>query len=200
MGKNTKKLIFLLSLLILLSCLFIIIKNNTLYDDEFGHFSQIKLFLEGKLEIYKGISLIPGYHLITAVIAKLTGLTSVPELRIISYSFSLLTIITFFKITQVIDPHFSFLKTFQFAFFPVLFPYLFLLYNESLSILLVLLSFYSILLKKNFLGGIFSIISVLVRQTNFVWLVFFFIYIYLRKYSNKSNLINFIKYSTENWV
>ena len=162
----------LVIILIIYSILFGFIKKNTLYDDEHGHYEQIRLFLNNKPVIYKHLSLIPGYHFTIAAVATLLGTRQIPQLRTISFTINLLTIVSFYLISRKLDKSGSLTKVLQFSFFPILFPFQFLLYAEGLMLLLTLLSFYFAHTKKYTLSAFFGLLSVLVRQQNIVWLLF----------------------------
>ena len=168
--------------LIFILC-FLLIKDKPLYDDEPSHYTQIKLFLDRDAQIYPQISLIPGYHLLIATVAKLLHKTDIPFLRLISFTLSMISVYMFFLLSRTIDKKFTLIKTFQYSFFPVLFPYLFMLYTEGLSLLLIFASLYASIKKHYYFSGIFAIFSILTRQTN----VFFLLLILLLNYfSNPS--------------
>jgi len=152
--------------------LFSLIKNNSLYDDEPSHFTQIRLFLNRHPAIYSRLSLIPGYHFTVASLATLTGKSQIHELRAITLTINLLAIALFFLVVQKLDSKNAITKTLQFSFFPILFPFQFLLYAEGLMLLLTLISFYFAHTKKYTLSALFGLLSVLVRQQNIVWLLF----------------------------
>jgi alpha-1,2-glucosyltransferase len=88
-------------------------------------------------------------------------------------------------------------KTLQYVFFPILFPFFFLLYTDVFSLLLVITAFFFALKKNYNLTAIIGIASILVRQNNIIWLLFLYIFLYFQEYStiNKEIIKNHIKKS-----
>lgn len=182
---------------IIFSGLFILFLFSTkipLYDDEPRHFDQINLFIEGKYEIIT--TSIPVFHLIEAQFAKIFHSKSLHHLRFFNLLFSFLNIYIFFLIASKVSPSNNYLKTLQFAFLPVLFPYRFLLYTENLSLLFILLATYWTFRNKFFVSFIFAVFAVLTKQLNIVWYLFIFLFIYFKEYNSHlsfNNINLFIK-------
>ena len=186
----------------LILLLFILLFKNIslipLYDDESAHYGQIKLFYEGNYRVYENISVIPLYHLTLSWSAKILKTDSVQILRTVSFIFSLFSIIIFYKLSSLLDFNNSVLKTAQFAFLPVFFPYRFLLYVENLAVLLLLISLYFLFQKRFFFSSLFLLMTVATKQIYIVWLPLFMLLPFIRgqtlnwKLCLRQNWLNFL--------
>ena len=197
--KKFNKYIFLPIIFLLLFLLLIYANKIPLYDDEPTHFAQINLFLKGEYKLIEGISIIPSFHFFIARTARLFGFRTLNQFRLINFFFTFLNITLFYLITMKLKSSHPVLKTLQFAFLPILFPYRFLLYAENLSVLLILLALYCALTGRKFTSFIFSSLSVLTKQTNIVWYLFILFLIYLNNGSLKINFRKLPEFMKNNW-
>lgn len=158
---------------IALACLCTLLRlhTNSIVADEGVHREQILTLAGGDLAIHYRLTMIPGYHAVVALLARLTY-ESLPTLRILSALVSLPVIAVFYAIVRQLAPRFAAVATLQFAFLPLLFPYYFVLYTDAFSLLLVLSSVLLVLLRRPTAAAAVAILSVLVRQTNILCLVF----------------------------
>lgn len=181
--KKIIKIFLLVSLFILLSWS---LKQSGLFLDETVHFEQTSKYLNGAFGASDPyLTTFPTYHLIIAVAASSLNLSSLFSLRLISLFLSLLTIIIFFLSAGKIDRQATEQKTWQFIFLPLLFPFLFLIYTDIFSLLLILLSLFLLLNERNYSAGLLGVLAVLTRQNNIVWLLFALAYIFYRQYKKK---------------
>jgi alpha-1,2-glucosyltransferase len=140
----------------------------------------------------------PGYHMLITLSAKLLGMTtithgpnnhdSINKIRTISLFYSLLFVGLFFLLAKRVSENSPEIATLQCYFLPILFPYFFLVYTDVVSALLVLLSLYALLNKKNDLAGIMVILSMVVRQNNIIWLFFMCLFVYFEYYQSSPGL------------
>lgn len=184
-------IIFLISLTVLF-----LMKKTYLYGDELIHYQTIKDFTDWNLsdQTFLRDAKLPGYPAAIAFFRKILGADTIFETRIINFLISSFCIYIFYLISKLIDSKNSRIKTLQFFLFPLVFVFLFLLYTDISSLLLILLSFYLILKDRNTLSGIPAILSILVRQNNVIW-VFFLSLLILKKY--KGSIILYFKNS---WI
>lgn len=189
---------YLLGIIILLISFTILflMKNSHLYGDELIHYQTIKDFTDWKIsdQTFLRDAKFPGYPAAIGLLRRILGVDSIFETRIINFFISSFCIYIFYLISKLIDPKNSRIKTLQFFLFPLIFVFLFLLYTDILSLLLILLSFYLILKDRNTISGIPAILSILVRQNNVIW-VFFLSLLILKKY--KGSLTMYFKNS---WI
>ena len=152
-------------------CTLLRLSTNTIVADERVHRLQIMTLAGGQLEILDTLTMIPGYHALIALLARVTGAESAPELRVLSALASLPVIGIFYAIVRQLDARFAAVATLQFAFLPLLFPFFFVLYTDAFSLLLVLLSVLLVLRRRRRnAAAVVAILSVLVRQTNILCL------------------------------
>lgn len=198
--------------------------------DENHHHKQIADVLIGDFAVNEKLTTVPGYHYFVAGFAYLFKAESLNSIRLISLIVGSLTVPIFYLITKEILKYcrseqseeslvpskmtrltrrvkiapgndMSIIqKTLQFAFLPILFPYFFLNYTDSFSVLVVLTGFL-FLFKKNYnLAAVFGILSIFVRQNNVIWLGFMFLYIYLTEFGWKINLKTIEKLINKTWL
>lgn len=153
--------------------------SSTKYADEDDHSRQIFRFMKGNYAMLSSITTIPGYHVTVATIAKIIGSSrNSQHIRLITLGLSMVSIRIFYLLAKKIKEEDAFLKTLQYIFFPVSFIYFPLIYTDIFSLLLVLAAFYSGISRKYSISAIFALFSLLVRQTNIVWVIFFLAYFY----------------------
>jgi alpha-1,2-glucosyltransferase len=98
-------------------------------------------------------------------------------------------------------------RTLQFAFFPIIFPFFSLVYMDVLALLLVLLGFYLILRRRYALAGLAGILSVLARTNNISWMAFLFVYMLYQEYGfdwrmpfRRGELARFLRKTWVFWI
>ncbi len=189
---------YLLGIIILLISFTVLfsMRKAYLYGDELIHYQTIKDFTDWNLsdQTFLRDAKLPGYPAAIAFFRKIFGAETIFETRIINFLISSFCIYIFYLISKLIDSKNSRIKTLQFFLFPLVFVFLFLLYTDILSLLLILLSFYLILKDRNTLSGIPAILSILVRQNNVIW-VFFLSLLILKKHKGSISL-----YFKNSWI
>ncbi|MCY1078998.1 hypothetical protein [Archangium lansingense] len=183
---------------ITLTCIwaFLRLHQGEVAADEGLHGLQIVTVAGGKLEIAKGLTMFPGYHAVLVLLAGLTGARSSTAIRSLSSLISLPVIPIFYLIVRQLTPRFAAVATLQFAFLPILFPFLFLLYTDGFSLLLVLLSVLLVLRQRRKAAAAVAILSVLVRQTNIICLVFVLGLAYLEDHGptlSRERVVSFLR-------
>ncbi len=152
---------------------FMVFFNAPLKVDEVDYYPQILKYVEGDYSMNQDITAFTTYHALLAIFAKLTGLTSVWFFRAINMLFAFVSVIVFMRCAALIEKKWPSMALLQFAFFPIIFPYFFLIYTDILSLLMILIGLYFFLKKNYHWAAIFAIIGSCVRQNNIVWLAFF---------------------------
>jgi len=181
-------MIALVVILCILTLSFLYIKDAGLMVDEPTHYDQIKEFIEGNFQLHWRLTTIAGYHAFLAVLGSIFGVISVAGMRMFNLILSVFSIFVFLLLTKKVHRELSLVKTIQYCFFPIIFPFFFLIYTDIFSLLLVLFAFYLLLKKKYDLAGVISILSIFVRQNNIVWLIFMCAYVYYEKYKFTFNI------------
>ena len=158
---------------------FVLIMDMKLNVDETFYYPQIKNFLEFDFHLNPSISMLPGYHYAVFALALIFGAKSVASIRFISFCIAILSMAVFYVLARHVREQDSPSKTLQYVFFPLLYPFFFVIYTEALSILLVCLAIYLTLRERFYLAGLVGILSCLVRQDNIMWVGFMFLLLVL---------------------
>ena len=158
----------LLFILALLGVCFFIARSMELRVDEANHLGQIRRYLAGNYATTSTAS--GGFHATAALFAWLTGDSGRESIRLFVLVVSGATILTFRSLVKSFEPLASTARTLQFALFPVLFPFWFLIYTDVLGLLLLLLAVRALTRGRFHVTGVLATLSVAVRQTYVVWL------------------------------
>ena len=160
----------------------LLIIEHDLIADEGAHGSQLQSFGLGKWALVEGLTTIPGYHLVLAVLCLATGVETANGARLVSLAMSLPAILVFYRMARRFHPSQAEAATLQLYFLPILLPYLFLLYTDGFSLFLVLLSIHLVLCERRGAGAFVGILAMLVRQNNVIWLLFGALLSYLQDF------------------
>ena len=85
-------------------------------------------------------------------------------------------------------------------FLPILFPFFFLIYADIFSLLLIVSSALAFIKTRKNVGYFLCILSVCVRQSNIIWLLFFFCLTYLEDYSWEIQFKNILEHGRKSWL
>ena len=171
MDKSKFTFLYVFVIIFIVSILgFLCIKNQDYYSDELPHTTQIRNFVEKDYTIVPYLTVIPGYHFFVAEFVGFFKIFSIQIVRFISMILLLLLLIPL--LYNIIDKDKE-IKILQIFFFPILFIFWFLVYTDLFSCFIILLSYYFLTKEKYNISGICAILSVLVRQNNIVWFIFF---------------------------
>lgn len=180
---RAEKIIFLAAVsVVLVWSLLLILQSILLIQDEFVYYDQTIRFTYGDFFLNPIAAVLPGYSLILAFFANLFHTASVPFIRIVAFFLNVLAIPVFYITARKLDRHWAWVKTLEFTFFPILFPFFPLIYTDIFSTMLVMLSFYFILERRYSASGMIAIFSIFIRQTNIVWLIFINCMMYFQEY------------------
>lgn len=152
----------------------------------------IKLPIEG--------AMLPGYHLTMAAISAVTHNTSGQGARLFTAVLSFLSVAAFFILAKKIDPGPALGKSMQFLILPVLFPLFFFLYTDAYSLAWILFMVWAALCRRMFLGGIFCLAAVLVRQNNILWGFFACLLYYAQNVYPRRDVASLGRLARDCWV
>ncbi len=141
------------------------------YSDEVHHLRQIAAFCAGDLSVDPKLTTIPGYHALSALAGRLAGDCSLPTMRAVDLVFGLLSVVAFYAAATVSGVGRPVVRALQYWFLPVLVPYHFLVYTDSIALLALLAAVALLLRGRSVAAGAAFTASILLRQTNVVWLV-----------------------------
>lgn len=140
------------------------------YSDEIHHYRQISGFCAGDYTLNPRVTTIPGYHAVSALVGRATGDCSLQRMRLVNAVIGLLSVAAFFAAARAAGAKAPIARALQYLFLPILLPYHFFVYADSISLLMNLVTL-ALLLRGRFLvAGLAGSLAILVRQTNVVWL------------------------------
>lgn len=176
--------------------------------DEKDHYSQIEMFYNGDYSLYARPgettpknATFPGFHLIAAYFAKIIGYCSPEIIRIFNIIAGILSLIAaYFIARELCGPDIAFIRAMQVLFLPILFSFSFLIYTESLSLLMLLIAFFACIKKRPVIAGVFAFIAVMIRQNNIVFVLFLIAYNYVSEYSYTISLEKIKKHLLSSWM
>lgn len=144
--------------------------------DERLHVPQIIWLRDGQLAIYPVVTTLPGYHLLMASLARITGVETLTGLRLVSMVVALLLPLVFYRLARRLVPDEAAARTALLFFLPIVYPFVFLVYTDLLALTLVLLALALTLERRWLWAGWVATLAIGVRQTSVVWLAFLFVY------------------------
>ncbi len=140
--------------------------------DEGGHhLHTIAQFYNGNWSLPDDLPMLPTYHAVAALCWKVLGPRLV-VLRALSAIIAVFAIVVFGWITRYRafgQPGDAIL---HFAWLPILFPFLAMVYTEAMSMLCLVLAVYMHVRRRFLLSAGMLLLACLVRQSNAVWVVF----------------------------
>lgn len=147
-------------------------------SDEGFHAPLIWEFYRGDYLAYsrnKVVTTPPTYHLILGTIMRAFGFYSVHILRLINTCGAAFSIMAFCKIVRRYYPHEAAMRSAQFFFMPIIFPFFFLIYTDIWALLALLWMIYFCLMERHLVAGMWGFVAMLLRQTLIIWILFCFL-------------------------
>jgi alpha-1,2-glucosyltransferase len=172
---------FLAAVLALHAAAFAAFAGHRVLVDEGFHYDQIIRFYNRSLVLEPYVTMIPAYHAVVAVLARFFSSPTVAFARWATYLLVLPLVFFFHRSLGPEDRDRAFLKTAQLAVLPPLLPFFWLIYTDGFSTAAVLAAFWAASRGWPAAAGLLGAGSMLVRQTNVVWLVFVWAWLYLRE-------------------
>jgi alpha-1,2-glucosyltransferase len=205
---SRSNLLFLSSIVFVLQgCAFLLIKDHAMMSDEGWHYVKIQRFTGGD---FSGPIFFSGYHLLMSIFQHVFQSSHIFMIRLCTWALGLLSIVAFYKCQQAasdISPR-GFAKgqaqglcgMMQYAFFPILFPFFFLIFTDVPSMLFVLLGLYAALKKNINLSALFGFISMWIRINNVIWCLFFFLFLYVQENGFRYVKKRFVNHLKKGWL
>ncbi|MFZ2654412.1 MAG: hypothetical protein WAX69_05810 [Victivallales bacterium] len=164
--------------------------------DEKDHYPQVRMFYDNNFKLYVETgdayprnATLPGFHLAAALFGKAIGCCSPDIIRIFNMLTGvLIALVAFLIAREMSGRNMAAIRALQVFFLPVLFPFHFLIYTDSFSLLMVLVSFFTCLKRKYLLSALFAIAAVFVRQTNICFIIILMSYHYVNEHGFSFNL------------
>ena len=163
-----KQWLILLFVVTVVGSCFFTARTMELKVDEQLHYAQFERYVAGNYVTTTAPA--GGFAATAAIFAKLTGGSTKEDIRLFSLLISGATMLLFLSLVRAFEPQASTMRTLQFVFFPILFPFWFLIYTDVYALMWLFLALLALTRDRVHLTGILMIVSLLVRQTYIVWL------------------------------
>jgi alpha-1,2-glucosyltransferase len=169
--KNREHLLFGAAIALILGVVFIYFRHRGILGDELVHIQQIEKFYRGDYSLLPQLTTLPGYHYFMLGMAQLVDNVSLQTIRAINCLIGIGCITVYAMLLKQIYRKIPTDRLIQFSFFPIIFPYYFLVYTDVLSLFVVLLALLLALRERHFWAALMCALSITVRQVNIVWLL-----------------------------
>ncbi|WP_375591687.1 hypothetical protein [Chitiniphilus eburneus] len=138
--------------------------------DEGIHLNQIERIYSGDFSVHPALTTIPGYHWLMALLTMPFDHIGVVLVRRLNAFLALGTVTILMMLTYQVRKAVCASRLTQLVFLPIALPFYFLIYTDSLSLMLILLCLSLGLSQRLFLAAVVGTLSIGVRQNNIVWL------------------------------
>jgi alpha-1,2-glucosyltransferase len=150
------------------------IMTDHLHGDEGFHWPATFELMQGG-DYATNISALPGYHYTIAYLMKFLSLESLSAARLLTWLIAVTGLGWFYRMVRKTGEGNPSALTLQVYLSPLIFPFFFLIYTDTVSLSLVLLSLLLTLNGSLRAGALIAGISMVFRQTNIVWLFLFWL-------------------------
>lgn len=150
----------------------VVFSTSPLLVDERFHYAQESFFYHGKWELVPELTTIPGYHLLLAGLAHVTGTNTLVVVRIIHALISLSAVGGFYALRRCLWPGTVKIGTAQFLCLPLLTPLFFAVYTDMPAVSLLLWATWAAVSGRVIVSTLFLCLLVLVRQHEVLWAFF----------------------------
>ncbi|MBN2382556.1 hypothetical protein JXQ70_06720 [bacterium] len=171
-----------------------------LLSDEIFHYRQVRNFSEGNYSIVPELTTLPGYHAVIAAIVRLTGSATVDAVRLSSTVLGLLAILVFFFVSRCMQPDCALPTSLTFFCMPVFLPFLFLIYTDVFSFLIIMSAYWCACSDRPLWAGLIGLMSLFVRQDNLPWLLLLVPLVHWAKYGTDQTRLKIWHTLCRNWV
>ena len=171
-GLSTQTIFWMMILVSLLLGFNVVSHLSGGIGDEDVHRFQINWFIQGRFEIFKHVTMLPLYHGLVALLAKLTGLTSLNGLRFVHMVLAAGVIPAMYCLVRCFYPNEKMSRTLLLVFVPFMFPLFFLTYTDLPSLMLVLFMVERAWKRAYCWAAVLAFFAVLMRQPNIIWVAF----------------------------
>lgn len=144
--------------------------------DERQHLIQIRMFLAGDYSLNPFITMFPGYHFLSAMIAQFLGVSSLTAFRFIGTLYGLLLLMaTWYYVKDSRQPHYPRIQTLQIIATPIIWPFLWVVYTDVLATSAIVAMAALVQARHYRWAAFVGLLSLLIRQTNIIWVPLFWL-------------------------
>jgi len=151
---------------------YVVTQRRGPYSDEIYHYPSIVDIALGKYQVHPALTTLPGYHYFCGFVSRMLGHHGLGLVRSFTIPFGLLVVWAAARLAKSARPppgRFAVAQTFL---LPLALPYFVLCYTDIPSLALVLLGVWLWLSDRKWAATTVLTLSMAVRQTNVVWLLF----------------------------
>lgn len=144
--------------------------------DERQHLIQIRMFLAGDYSLNPFITMFPGYHFLSAMIAQFLGVSSLTAFRFIGTLYGLLLLMaTWYYLKDSRQPQYPRIQTLQIIATPIIWPFLWVVYTDVLATSAIVAMAALVQARHYKWAAFVGLLSLLIRQTNIIWVLLFWL-------------------------
>ncbi len=147
------------------------LNSNPIADEGGQHLHAIREFYNGRWTLPDHLPMLPTYHVVATLCWKAFG-PHLAVLRGLSAILAVLAIVVFGAIARHEALEHPGDAILHFAWLPILFPFLAMVYTEAMSMLFLVLAVYMHVRRRFLLSAVMLLLACLVRQSNALWVVF----------------------------
>lgn len=144
-----------------------------LRGDEYAHVPQLELFLRGDWRFMRdAMTTVPAYHALIASIMRALGLDGLGAARVIAGVACLFAIAGFVRLRRAALGRDDWLGDAQFAAFPLMAPFAFLIYTDVASLAAMLWATEASVRARHLRAALILVFALAMRQNNVYWIAF----------------------------
>jgi alpha-1,2-glucosyltransferase len=159
-----------LGVALLLMVFYALFQKEPLLVDEPLYYNYILSVKAGIIE-KPLFTTLPGYAFFVAGISWLIHASTIAHIRTIAFILNIGAICAVTLLAHKLNPKTYMRSSLLWVFVPIIFPFLFLIYTDVFSVLMIVTAFYLHLRKDYRLSGLVGFLSWFVRQNNVIWLL-----------------------------
>lgn len=142
------------------------------YSDETVHMQQVGQFCDGGRTQHPRLTTFPGVHAIIAAVGTVAGDCSWTTARAVETVFGFTASMLALSVLWSLSSEFVALRTLQFYYLPLAFPFQFFVFTDIPSLACALAALLSMLRRRWVLASVLAVIGVALRQSNIVIPIF----------------------------
>jgi alpha-1,2-glucosyltransferase len=157
----------------LAACAYAVIGAD-LRGDEYAHMPQLERFLRGDWSVMRdAMTTVPAYHASIALVMRALGLEGLGAARVVTGLWSLVAIVGFVRLRRAVLGHDDWIGNAQFAAFPLVAPFAFLIYTDIASLAAMLWATDACVRGRHGRAALILVVALAMRQNNVYWIALF---------------------------
>jgi alpha-1,2-glucosyltransferase len=150
-------------------------------SDEWVYQFQIHRFHDGVWKVHPGITMLPGYFLVVGLITRLFGEYADTTARLVNLAGSIPLLFLARSLVERAWPGQGWIRAAQVLFLPLLYPFFFLMYTETWSLVCLTGMLLAALGGRTMVAALVAVAGMAIRQDFVIWAAFAFLLVCLEK-------------------